>query len=439
MHIEDFLQIHANACGDRVAVVCDNVSYTYSTLYRLVEERKKKYTDITGKAIALRATPSIDFIIDYFAIHQAGCVAVPLDAAFPSQAFTDLSDALMSAPMEASIADILFTTGTTGRQKGVMISHDAILADAENLADAQQFSPELTYIICGPLNHIGSLSKIYPSLMVGATIVIVDGLKDMNPFFHSIEQRPYKVATFLVPVQIRMILALARLQLQRLADKIDFIETGAAPMMESDMRLLCDILPHTRLYNTYASTETGIIATHNYNAGYCVAGCLGTAMKNSHISISDGGFIVCRGRTLMSGYWNDPGLTSSILYDNALHTRDLGIMDEQGRLHLKGREGDVLNVGGYKVSPEEVEQIVMSVPGISDCILISVPHRIFGNVLKLLLVVSSSSAPPQFKAIAELLASRLEPHKVPQLYEYVDSINRTFNGKLDRKSYVLDH
>lgn len=90
---------------------------------------------------------------------------------------------------------------------------------------------------------------------------MIDGMKDINRFFEVIDDANTKVATFLVPACIRMLLTFAKDKLTSYANKIDFIETGAAPMPLEDMRLLCQVLPQTRLYNTYASTETGIIST----------------------------------------------------------------------------------------------------------------------------------------------------------------------------------
>ena len=120
-----------------------------------------------------------------------------------------------------------------------MISHETIIADAENLIDGQGFSENLTFVVNGPLNHIGSLSKVYPVMMLGATLIIVDGMKDINIFINAMNLGNSKTATFLVPASIRMLLHFAPDKLAALKDKIDFIETGAAPIARSDMMKLC--------------------------------------------------------------------------------------------------------------------------------------------------------------------------------------------------------
>lgn len=245
------------------------------------------------------------------------------------------------------------------------------------------------------------------------------------------------MATFLVPASIRMLLQFGEHQLKLYADKIDFIETGAAPISSDDMTKLCELLPNTRLYNTYASTETGIICTHNYNSNYCVAGCLGRPMKHSKLFISEEGTIVCSGETLMTGYANDEELTRKVLHDGCVYTNDKGFIDSEGRLQLSGREDDIINVGGYKVNPIEVENVVLSLSEISDCICIADKHPVLGVALRLLVVIQDSRSFDK-KQLAHILMDKLERYKVPQLYTQVESIKRTYNGKLDRKYYRLN-
>ena len=432
MTIEDKLRLHAERRPQQTACVCGENRCSYGQLYEMVCRKAATLSHLRGRVIALKATPSIDFVATYFAIHMAGAVAMPYSPGLPASELKRCMDALEGHLFAPEIADMLYTTGTTGTPKCVMVSHRAIAADAENLVEAQGFTSDLTYIINGPLNHIGSLSKLYPTIWAGGTIHIIDGMKNLGVFFEAIEAAPEKVATFLVPASIRMLMAFAKAKLAACAHKIDFIETGAAPMAQSDMEQLCRLLPSSRLYNTYASTETGIISTFNFNAGECIAGCLGKPMRHSSLLITPEGLVACKGETLMSGYWNAPEETQRILRDGTIYTSDFGYLDEKGRLRLKGRNDDIINVGGYKVSPVEVEDAALSFPAVKDCVCTTAVHPVIGLVLKLLVVPIAGFS---VKALAEHLRTRLEPHKLPTLYESVERIRRTFNGKIDRKSY----
>ena len=468
--IEDYLALHACQSPQKVAVVSGGEECTYAEFYQRVQQRAAEIKSsfessethshrLEETAIPFRSSQSIDFLVEYLGIHLAGAAAVPLEHDLPADRYDEIVRLLSTVPVPEDSADVLFTTGTTGRSKGVIMSHRTIIADAENLIDGQLFTPDIVFVITGPLNHIGSLSKIWPVFILGATLYITGGMKNIEDFYTALDYVPSHVhltegqglplyATFLVPASIRMLLQLSHDRFARYADKIDFLETGAAPIMQSDMEELCRILPHSRLYNTYASTETGIITTYNYNqtsgSRPPSAACLGRPMRHSRLFITPEGTLACQGPTLMTGYIGDPELTATVLRDylspGALHpeptlfTADRGMIDDEGMLHLSGREDDVINVGGFKVAPTEVEDAAMSLPQVADCICIAAPHPIVGRALKLL-VVSAPGYDFDKRVIARYLKTRLESFKVPLLYEQVEKVNRTYNGKLNRKAY----
>lgn len=157
-------------------------------------------------------------------------------------------------------------------------------------------------------------------------------------------------------------------------------------------------------------------------------------MKHSEIFITEEGTVACRGKTLMSGYVGDPELTAAVLRDGILFTRDNGAIDEEGMLRLGGRADDVINVGGFKVAPSEVEDAAMSMPDIEDCVCIPLYHPVAGQVPKLLVVTTAGSVFDK-KKIARFLHEKLETYKVPAAYEETDRIHRTYNGKIDRGYY----
>lgn len=441
MKLEDYIFVHAKTQGEKSAIICEDTVLTYKQLADNIYNRIAFWNSCIPQhqqVVTLRASQKAEFLVDYFALHSIGKTVAPLEHSMPESQFMAIAEVLNGSKVPDDIADILYTTGTTGQSKGVMINHDTIIADAENLIEGQGFSENITFVVNGPLNHIGSLSKVYPVMMLGATLIIVDGMKDINKFFDAMNFGKSKTATFLVPATIRMLLQFAHVKLADLKDKIDFIETGAAPIAHSDMVELCRLLPNTRLYNTYASTETGIISTYNFNDGKCMEGCLGRPMKHSAIIITSDGKIACQGKTVMSGYINDEELTKTVLRDSeqgkVVYTSDIGLIDDEGMLHLKGREDDVINIGGFKVAPVEVENVVLQLPEIADCVCVQTNHPIMGIALKLLVVPSDNNIMDK-KRIARFLNSKLETYKVPLVYQQVEAIKRTFNGKIDRKYY----
>ena len=432
MTLEDYLAQDAQRYPEKMAVICGNERLSYAQLWLQVQQRSVAFS--RGKVVGFRSSQTLQFLIDYLAIHLAGGVAAPLERDMPERLYTEIVDHLSSCEVPEGTADVLYTTGTTGHSKGVIISHRTIVANAENLIAGQGFTHNLVFVIHGPLNHIGSLSKIYPVILQGGTLHILDGLRDADAFFAAFAQAG-KYATFLVPANIRFLLSFDARRFASLADRLDFIESGGAPLSQSDMQQLCQILPRTRLYNTYASTETGIIATYDYNDGRCVAGCLGRPLPHSRIIITPEGLIACQGATLMTGYIGDQELTAAVKCGDTVFMADYGRLDEEGMLHIMGRQNDVINVGGYKVAPTEVEDAAMAFEGVKDCICISAEHPVMGRALKLLVVMDGDVKLVK-KDFARFLATRLESYKVPLLYEQVAHVERTYNGKLNRKFYL---
>lgn len=158
-------------------------------------------------------------------------------------------------------------------------------------------------------------------------------------------------------------------------------------------------------------------------------------MRNSAVTITADGRITCSGATVMSGYLGDETLTRAVLHGGTVVTNDLGEIDSDGRLHIKGRQNDVINIGGYKVSPQEIEDAASDIEAVADSICIPFHSGIFGDTMKLIYVVSPGSMLSK-RDVARALAAKLESYKVPRAFEEAGSIRHTFNGKPDRRFYL---
>lgn len=437
MKLEESIRNYASTQPDKVAVVCGATIMTYSELWQRIEERSKELIEAGVKAhrpYVFKGSQDIDFLATYCAVHNIRAIAVPLEAQIPDEAMAAIVEQVEACSYTEDVADILFTTGTTGRSKGVMLSEIALTTCTDNFITNLGFSSDLAFIVSGPLNHIASLSKINPTLTMGGTICILDGLRDLNLFFDLFNLPFKRFATFLVPTSIHLILQLAYDKLKAVADKIEFIETGAAPITHHDMKQLSELLPNARLFNTLGGTEIGAVCTYNYNDGRYIEGCVGRAMKNSVIEIAEDGHLIISGGTIMNGYVGDKESTDKVLRDGKIHSSDIGYFDEEGMIRLRGREGDVINVGGYKIDPTEVEGAIASHPAVYDSICVADTHPIIGTVLKLLVVLAEGYELDK-RSLALHIKAKLEPYKVPTYYEAVEAIQRTYNGKLDRKFY----
>ena len=333
-------------------------------------------------------------------------------------------------------ADVLFTTGTTGAPKGVVIGTRAIAASAENIVHGQAYRHDIRFVVPGQLNHLGCLSKVWATMLSGATCCLMPKF-DFNEFFAVVSSaKEMSVGAFLVPSCIRMLTKFGGKQMKDAAIKLAFIETGGDALDVPTMADLHKQLPHTRLFNTYASTETGVVATFEFTH-HQLAGCVGYALPNARFDITPEGHIRCAGDTLMNGYLRmGEQTTYEPLTEKSFTTCDCGEIDNQGRLQFKCRDSDIINTGGFKVSPQEVEAAANSFAEVKACVCIAVPHPILGQALKLLVVVDGD-VEMNAKDLARQLKERLETHQVPLFYEQVEALALTPNGKIDRKRYLL--
>lgn len=433
--LEEYIALYAQQTPDTLAVVTNQSSLTYSQLQKVIAHKKEAYEKNAGRTVVLKATQDMDFLCNYFAAHLAG-EGVALTAADAPDCFVeDLEEKMAGVRLPEGVADLLFTSGTTCSPKCVMLSHEAIIADGENLIESQGFNKEMTYIIAGPMNHFGCLSKLYATLMVGATVRILPGMKNIHAFLESIRQADHKVGIFLIPSNIKILLSVCAKSLVELKHKIELIETGGDSCSTELLYKLQEKLPYTRLYNTYASTEAGVMTTCKYDEHY-VSGNLGKALPNSQISISEDGHIVCSGKTVFSGYLILDGDVSVELRGGEPYVSgDLGVLDAEGNLFFRSRDNDIIKTGGYSVCPQEVETAALELPEVKDCICISRKHSILGNALELL-VVPESNEDVDGKKLSRDLFSKLNcNYKIPLYYKKVDSLKYSSGGKVNRKYY----
>lgn len=427
MTLIEAIQQNALRYPDTPAVVCRGESVSYKQLLERVEaealrlEREEQVC--RGSIYQLVASQDIAYLVRFLALHVVGAICTPVDALLPLPEYHN-----------DRVCDMLFTTGSTSQPKGVLLSMEAIMADAENLIEAHGYQHDLTFVICGPIHHFGSWSKVLPTLVSGATLCLLEGLKDTEALFEALASARH-TATFLVPSAIRMLMQLNAQRLTSLAQNIDFIETGAAPIAIADMEQLHALLPQTRLYNTYASTETGVVCTYPFHVAQPMASCVGPAMRHAHVRLDGEGHIAVKGRMIMSGYLHEAVANDGKLPEpKEIVTSDIGRMDAEGNLFITGRDSDFINVGGLKVAPAEVEDVVMSLPEVADCICIAVAHPMMGQIPKLLVVMKSGFAFNK-RDIIQHLKSHLETFKIPLQYEEISEVKKTFNGKKDRKYY----
>lgn len=346
-------------------------------------------------------------------------------------------------PQPEDLAEILFSTGTTGNEKGIMLTHRSDVADGENIAYGAGISPGNVELIPSPMSHSHGLGSYYANMIRGTAVVLISSVGDIGLFFSLLDK--YRVNSLdLVPTALSIILKLSGDKLKDYQKKLRYMEFGTAPMAAADREKLWDLLPGVPLYNFYGSTESRRVVVHNFNVKNFKKGCIGRPTYNARVIIVDDdgqeiksskenvGRLAIAGEMNTQGYWGDEEATANTLRNGFVHTNDEAYFDEEGDIILLGRRGDVINVGGRKVSPEEIENAAKRIEGIEDCGCTAVPHPLLGAEPKLFVQMKAGR---EFDAddITKKLRDFLEQYKVPRLIAQVDKIPRTFNGKLLRR------
>lgn len=346
-------------------------------------------------------------------------------------------------PAMEDVSEILFSTGTTGKEKGIVITHKNNIALAENVVYGVEMESDNVEMIPSPMNHSHGLRRYYANMYKGATVILLGSVMNIRLFFFNMDT--YGVnAIDLVPTALAVVLKLSKDKLAEYKHVLRYMQFGAAPMMEADKKKICELLPETRLYNFYGSTESGCICIYNFNHRQDKKHCIGKPAYNAEIiivgddgnpiesSVDNTGLLASRGKMNMSGYWKDPEETEKVLINEIVYSNDVAYFDKDGDIILLGRKGDVINVGGNKVSPEEIENIAKKIDEVVDCAVISVTDQFKGNVPKLYVQLQTGK---EFNSveIRRFLAVNLEPYKVPVYIEQISLIPRSYNGKILRR------
>lgn len=462
---------------DKVALISGNTEITYSQLWDYclcaAEKLKQDYHLKKGDRVILSAAGNIEFVYVYFGVHIAGGICVPIDpdtnqtrfeyiekSTTPvcvmgllhnvkkeTIPFTDVvngtSKATYIAPEQSQVADILFTTGTTGAPKGVALSYNNLSAAARNINAFIGNTSSDVELLALPVSHSFGLGRLRCSLSKGATVVMLGTFANVKKFFK--EMARCQVTMFaMVPASWGFIKKMSGKYIGKFADQLKFIEIGSSFMPVEDKELLMSLLPKTRICMHYGSTEasrSAFMEFHTYKDNLL---SIGKASPNVEIKIftsqgtpaalGEEGEVCVKGEHVTCSYWNEtPERFASDFYDGYFRTGDCGTMDAEGNIYLKSRIKEMINVGGKKVSPMEVEDILNTIPGIKEsaCIGIPDPGIVLGEVVKAFIVADDNLSDEE---IMQQLRPQLEVYKLPVEIERINAIPKTGSGKIQRLS-----
>ncbi len=435
----------AQSDGSEIAIVADGVSFTRqewaARTARLAGLLRGRGLAADGR-VAILGQNSHRHIQALYASMWAGGIAVPLnwrlalgelvatvrdcepavliaDAQFAQQAAAlaaavpsirsvivegEYEGLLAAAPCvpdagrhDDDVACLIYTGGTTGHAKGVMLTHTNLVANVENASRVVPLGRDTVHLHCGALFHLSALWRVFAVSLLGGRHVVLPRF-EADSVLDAIESQRITAAAF-VPTMLAALLDSPRFTPARL-QSLRIITYGASPVSESLLERLMRALPHCGLYQGYGMTETSPVVTFStpadHQSGHPHLRSCGRPVPGVQVRVMDSqqrlapagsvGEIELQGATVMKGYWRQPQLTATALRDGWMHTGDAGYLDADGYLYIVDRLKDMVVTGGENVYSSEVENAIASHPAVDACAVFGIPDAKWGEAVHAVVV-----------------------------------------------------
>jgi len=504
-----FLTIPAAIAPDQEIVVCGDLRQTYEKTLGRVQRLANALGALgvaKGDRVAVLDTNSARYVEAYFATSMLGGVFVPLNYRAKADELEDMVTtagarllfvgeryvslvaslrerlvgvthyvALESSPpgmmpyeallawdaaevIEAEVDEddvnvLMYTSGTTGRPKGVMLTYGDFVAYVCGHTELADGTPRGSTLLCVPLYHIAGVTSMMTSLFAGRRLVI---LPQFDPIaWLDTVQRERITHAFLVPTMLKRVLDQPEFAHYD-CSSLEVLAYGAAPMPLPVIRRAVESFPATvGFINAFGQTETTATVTMLLPEDHRLEGSpveverklrrlssIGRPLPDVEVKIVDAlgaevprgeiGEIAVRTPRMMKGYLAEVDATAQTIIGGWLHTRDLGWMDEDGYVYLAGRKDDLIIRGGENISPAEIEAVLQAHPAIEEAAIIGVPDLEWGEQV-MAIVVRKPGSTLSAEEVTEWCRQRLASFKKPELVHFVPELPRNPLGKVLRK------
>lgn len=475
MTIERLVFEYAQTMPSKTALIQGEVEVSYGQLWEEIEMSASWFCHYAerGDRVIISASKSIEFVYAYFGAHMAGMICVPIDpetnetrlqriidVARPSLIVGELRNhgehqvipfgechiefvnsriSLDEFPKGGDVADLLFTTGTTGLPKGVALTFANQMAAAENINTFIGNTADDVEMLALPISHSFGLGRLRCIFAKGATLVMLGSFASMKKFFGEME-RCHVTGFGMVPASWSYILKMSGEKIGQYAGQLKYIEIGSAFMPLENKQKLMNLLPKTHICMHYGLTEASRSAFISFHDDTIHLMSAGKASPNTEVAVfseqgerlraNEDGEICVKGGHVCSDYWGMPKkVFMQDFFDGYFRTGDWGHLDEDGYIHLVSRKKEIINVGGKKVSPIEVEEHLNEIDGIEESACIGVHDDVLGEVVKAFCVCTKEV---DFEEVKKILFKKIETYKIPAFFEKIESLPKTQNGKIQR-------
>lgn len=471
MTIEKLIFEHAQTTPQKTALVQGQTEVSYEQLWKEILKSASwfKQHAAQGDRVIISASKDIGFVYTYYGAHLAGMICVPIDpetnekrlerimevarpklivgelrnrGEYEVIPFGDVSSEVeygFDSPIESNVADLLFTTGTTGLPKGVALTFANQMAAADNINTFIGNTADDVELMALPISHSFGLGRLRCVFAKGATLVLLGSFASMKKFFGEME-RCHVTGFGMVPASWAYILKMSGEKIGQFAGQLKYIEIGSAFMSLENKQKLMSLLPDTRICMHYGLTEASRSAFISFHDDTEHLMSAGRPSPNTDIAVfseqgkrlgkNEDGEICVKGCHVCSDYWGLPEEEfQKDFFEGYFRTGDWGHIDEEGYIHLISRKKEIINVGGKKVSPIEVEEVLNDMEGIEESACVGIHDEVLGEVVKAFCVCSKEV---DFEEVKKIMMKKLEGYKIPAFFETIDALPKTQNGKLQR-------
>ncbi|MEQ1805491.1 MAG: AMP-binding protein [Burkholderiaceae bacterium] len=408
--------------------------------FKLHPKEMAQIVEDSGAAIAFaspRLAPGVATALG------GGGACTVVEIASPAYAeFFDGEEAEPPRTDPQSLAWLFYTSGTTGRSKGAMLTHRNLLAaTVAHLADVETFDEGASLIHAAPMSH-GSGMYVLPYVARGARQVIpASGAFEPEEFIELCNAHP-ACGAFLAPTMVQRLRVAAEAMRKR-PQNLRSIVYGGGPMYVEELKKSLAVFGQV-FVQIYGQGESPMTITSLRRQDHelhddAILGSVGWARSGVEVAVVDGqgralptgatGEIVCRGDVIMAGYWNNPAGTLEALRNGWLYTGDMGSLDSRGYLTLRDRSKDVIISGGSNVYPREVEEALLTHPGVAEVCVVGQRDEEWGEVIVAFVVRAAGPAVTDDALDAHCLA-RIARFKRPKHYRFIDALPKNSYGKV---------
>jgi acyl-CoA synthetase (AMP-forming)/AMP-acid ligase II len=338
------------------------------------------------------------------------------------------------------LASIVYTSGTTGRPKGVMLSHQNLVHNIQSIVQYLELTSSDTIAMVLPFFYVYGNSVLHTHIAVGGSIAMVGSMAFPAAVLKGIQDHACTGLSG-VPSTFARFVQFSALDKYDLSS-LRYLTQAGGPMTPALTQKLRGALPHVRVFVMYGQTEAS--ARLSYlpprdlerklgSAGIAIPGVTLAIMDKNGVEVPRGtvGEIVARGGNVMRGYWKNPEETDRILRPEGLRTGDLARMDEEGYVFIVSRESDMIKSGAHRIGPKEIEDVIEKMPQVAQAAVVGVPDELLGEAIAAF-VVPVKGEEISSRQVLQICHEHLPRFKMPNHVRLVDSLPRTQTGKLRR-------